>query len=207
MKATKKIKIDVFSDIACPWCYVGETNLKIAREQYSQQNPGVEFDVRFHAYMIDPGTKKEGEDYLAYNVRRWGSDGWTGSLRRAGKQIGCNFGNWKIWPNTFLAHCLVAEGTKNGKGEEVLDAIFDACYEKGQNVSLEPTLNKIAEKFGLSNWNSKENQKSVISDDELGKETYDIHGVPYFILDEKLIVESAQSAAVFCKAFDKCLKH
>ena len=57
--------------------------------------------------MIDPGTQENGEDYLAYNRRRWGSDGWTHSLRAKGRKVGAPFADWKIWPNTLRAHQLL----------------------------------------------------------------------------------------------------
>lgn len=47
--------------------------------------------VEWKPYMIDPGTKAEGEEFEAYNVRRWGSSGWTHSLKRSGRQVGANF--------------------------------------------------------------------------------------------------------------------
>ena len=204
MDGEKVIKVDIWSDIACPWCYVGETNFKIARDSFLKSNPNVKIETIFHAYMIDPATKEEGEEYLAYNRRRWGGDGWTYSLREAGKKIGCNFANWKTWPNTYKGHTLIAAGKKIGKGEEVLDEIFNQCYEEGQNVSLEDTLNKIADKFGIKEWNTKENQKSVVRDDQTGKRAYDIHGVPYFIIG-KYVLEGAQPPKAFLSAFTKSM--
>lgn len=200
----KEIVVDIWSDIACPWCYVGETNYKMARESFLKSNPNVSIITNFHAYMIDPATKENGEEYLAYNRRRWGGDGWTYSLREAGKKIGCNFANWKTWPNTFLGHSLVAAGTKIGKGEEVLDEIFKYCYEEGENVSLEETLNKIAKKFDIQNWNVNDNHKKVKIDDQTGKRTYDISGVPYFIIG-KYVLEGAQPPKAFISTFNKLI--
>ena len=63
--------------------------------------------------MIDPGTATQGEDYQAYNRRRWGSDGWTHSMRRSAKADGCGFGGWSTWPNTQLANRLLLFAEKD----------------------------------------------------------------------------------------------
>jgi len=203
----KMLTVDVYSDIACPWCYVGEKKFAIAREKFLKENPDCSIKVHWHAYMIDPATKKQGEDYMAYNVRRWGGDGWTYDLKEAGKKVGCNFANWKIWPNTFLAHCVVAAAQKQEKGEDALNEIFAMCYEKGENVSDAKTLGALAEKLKIGEtWKTKEIQEEVLKDDNQAKDELDIHGVPYFILGGKMALEGAQDPATFVKAFSGLMK-
>ena len=200
MATKNKIEVNIWSDIACPWCYVGENSFKKSLKIFNQKYKDVKVEIIFHAYIIDSQTKTEGEEYLAYNKRRWGSDGWTAQLREMGKKYGANFGNWKIWPNTLLGHKLVAEAKKNGKGIEVLEEIFKYCYELGKNVSLESTLNEIGDKFGLKNWNTEENLKSVINDEKIGKKKYGIGGVPFFIFPNDEVVEGAASPETFLNA-------
>lgn len=198
------IQVDIWSDIACPWCYVGETSFKMACEKFLKENPNTEIKTTFHAYMIDKNTKKDGEDYLEYNQRRWGGDGWTFSLKNKGKQYGCNFGNWKTWPNTFLAHTLMAEAKKHNKGSEVLEDIFFEQYENGKNVSLESVLNEIGNKHGISGWNTNENQQKVNEDDTEGKQNRGISGVPYFIIgNNQTVIEGAASPNEFIQALKK----
>ena len=206
MTSKNKIEVNVWSDIACPWCYVGENIFKKALKVFNQNYKNIKVEIIFHAYMIDPQTKKEGEDYLAYNKRRWGSDGWTGSLRRIGKQYGANFDNWKIWPNTLLCHILLAEAKKINKGNEVLDEIFNYCYELGKNVSLESTLNEIGNKYGIKNWNTQENLKIVVNDEKIGKKKYGIGAVPYFIFPNDEVVEGAASPEEFLNALIQAIE-
>jgi len=201
---SKTITIDIYSDIACPWCYVGEHKFLLAKQQYLIQNPTHQIKVQWHPYMIDPNTKKSGEEYLAYNKRRWGSDGWTYSLRQAGKKVGCSFADWKTWPNTFWAHCLINYAGGFDKADEVVDEIFDFCYEKGENVSELEVLEKIAEKFKVDEgWKGKEVQKRVIEGDAYAKEEMDIHGVPYFVMKGKYVLEGAVDPETFIKYFAK----
>merc|ERR1719261_1396631 len=83
--------------------------------------------------MIDPGTQENGEDYLAYNRRRWGSDGWTHSLRAKGRKVGAPFADWKIWPNTLRAHQLLRFAPRE-KEAQLKKACFEAIYENGEDV-------------------------------------------------------------------------
>mmetsp|Transcript_20374 Transcript_20374/g.48992 ORF Transcript_20374/g.48992 Transcript_20374/m.48992 type:complete len:223 (-) Transcript_20374:243-911(-) len=121
--------------------------------------------VEWKPYIIDPNTKNDGEEFEAYNVRRWGSSGWTHGLKRSGRKVGANFANWQTWPNTLRAHQLIAYVTDprrrrvggaiiaQGGGDDGLSlpstsecnsAIFESMYERGANVSSVETLIDIA---------------------------------------------------------------
>ena len=196
----KSIEVNIWSDIACPWCYVGEKAFKKAIIQFNKKFPELKVNIIYHAYIIDPGTKTEGEDYLSYNKRRWGSDNWTHQLRLIGKKYGANFSDWKIWPNTLLSHKLMAEANKKGKDNEVLEELFKYCYEMGKNVSMENILDEIGNKFGIKNWNNDENLKLVLKDEKLGKKQYGIEGVPFFIFPNDEVIEGAADINKFLNA-------
>ena len=204
-KSKKSIEVNIWSDIACPWCYVGEKIFKKAMIKFNKNYPEISVIPIFHAYMIDPGTKIEGEEYLSYNKRRWGNDNWTHQLKSMGKKYGANFSNWKIWPNTLLSHKLMAEANKKGKGNEVLDEIFKYCYEMGKNVSIESTLDEIGNKFGIKNWNNDENLKLILKDEKIGKNHYGIGGVPFFIFPNDEVIEGAAEDKTFLNALIQAL--
>ena len=149
--------------------------------------------------MIDPGTKAEGEEFESYNVRRWGSSGWTHSLKMSGRKVGANFNDWKTWPNTLKCHQLIAYLTDPNRQagdkpstSECNAAIFDAMYECGENVSLTETLVKIAtSRLGVSeaeaarlrsHLESNAGAREVMREIQDGRKKYKISGVPYFIL-------------------------
>ena len=201
----KTIEVNIWSDIACPWCYVGEKIFAQSIIKFNEKYPEIKITPIFHAYIIDPGTKKEGEDYLSYNKRRWGSDSWTHQLRSMGKKYGANFSDWKIWPNTLLCHKLMAEAKKIGKGNEVLEEIFKYCYEMGKNASDENTLNEIGKKFGIEEWNNDENLKKVLKDEKIEKNQYCIGGVPFFIFPNDEVIEGAAKPEVFLNALIQAL--
>ena len=205
-KSKKSIEVNIWTDIACPWCYVGEKIFKKAMIKFNKNYPEISVIPIFHAYMIDPGTKIEGEEYLSYNKRRWGNDNWTHQLKSMGKKYGANFSNWKIWPNTLLSHKLMAEANKKGKGNEVLDEIFKYCYEMGKNVSIESTLDEIGNKFGIKNWNNDENLKLVLKDEKIGKNHYGIGGVPFFIFPNDEVIEGAAEDKTFLNALIQAME-
>lgn len=149
--------------------------------------------------MIDPNTKIDGEEFEAYNVRRWGSSGWTHGLKRSGRKVGANFNNWVTWPNTFRAHQLIAYVTNPNREAAVVPstsecntAIFDAMYERGENVSLVETLVRIGrERLGVTeeevpglrkHLEKNEGKREVVRDIQAGRRRYDISGVPFFVV-------------------------
>jgi len=88
--------------------------------------------------MIDPRTAAAGEDYMAYNRRRWGGDGWTYDLRRRGAKAGAPFANWKWWPNTLRGHALghyVRKHYGTVAEDELTRLLMELTYERGGNVS------------------------------------------------------------------------
>eukprot|EP01105_Mastigella_eilhardi_P006642 TRINITY_DN18184_c0_g1_i1.p1 TRINITY_DN18184_c0_g1~~TRINITY_DN18184_c0_g1_i1.p1 ORF type:complete len:165 (-),score=45.68 TRINITY_DN18184_c0_g1_i1:237-731(-) len=133
--------------------------------------------------MIDPGTKRNGEEYMAYNRRRWGGDGWTYSLRKEGQKSGANFANWKWWPNTFHAHRLCRYAINYGKEDEVMSTLFRYLYEEGKNISDIDVLAAAGDECGLP-----DAHKILISNDFIEEvETLDtkakrrgVDGVPFF---------------------------
>ena len=179
--------------------------------------------------MIDPGTKSDGEEFEAYNVRRWGGSGWTHSLKRSGRKVGANFDNWVTWPNTLKAHQMIAYVTDPDRvadnkpsTAECNAAIFDAMYECGENVSLADTLVKIAQEWlGVSedeapklrsHLQSNAGAKDVLKEIQTGRRRYNIEGVPYFIVGAEqggskvgrpYGFSGAQDASTFVEIFEE----
>mmetsp|Transcript_22469 Transcript_22469/g.50777 ORF Transcript_22469/g.50777 Transcript_22469/m.50777 type:complete len:174 (-) Transcript_22469:433-954(-) len=94
--------------------------------------------------MIDPGTQPDGEEYTAYNRRRWGGDGWTRPMKASGRKEGAAYANWKWWPNTTHASRLLMFAENFGLGDRVLGILYRMCYEEGENVSLRATVGRAA---------------------------------------------------------------
>jgi len=144
--------------------------------------------------MIDPGTQPDGEEFEAYNIRRWGSSGWTRSMIRQGSKDGATFRNWKWWPHTLKAHQLIlmmekSYGIETSRSKA---ALFEALYEEGENISLVDTLCKVAnEKLGIEDTDvvrahleQDKGAADVKREIDRGRRAYNIKGVPFFIIGE-----------------------
>ena len=145
---------------------------------------------------------------------RWGGDGWTHSLRRAGQRDGLEFKNWKTWPNSLHAHRLVhlAGVQKGAEGQgRAKDILFRMIYEDGLNVSEVETLIEAAKEQGLEG--SEEYLKSsrdvdlILSEDSHAKSQMKISGVPFFVISDKnqktVSLSGAQGTEQFLAAFNR----
>ena len=173
--------------------------MALAVDDYKANPKALPVLIEWKPFMIDPGTKGEGEEYSAYCRRRWGGDGWTQSLRRDGKKIGAAFANWQWWPNTAKAHQLVTYfAQKQGQDDSTSrsnQALFEALYEEGQNLSSVDTLVQVAvDKLGLPA-TQQDDLREFLEQDKAasevqreiaeGRKKYRISGVPYFVIGKE----------------------
>lgn len=147
--------------------------------------------VDWKPFVIDPGTKLEGESVEAYCRRRWGGSGWTQHLKSEGRKDGAKFENWKIWPNTWKAHQLIQFCRDAGMStDQVNQALFRAEYEQGKNISQVDILVELAQNdLGMENVDSlrifleqDQGKEQVQQEIRSGSSKYGIRGVPYFIV-------------------------
>lgn len=217
-----KVNIVATSDLACPWCYLGRAFLNMALHDARTKYPNATFQVHWRAFMIDPGTAPNGEDYLAYNRRRWGGDGWTRELRaKAEATPTVRFAKWTTWPNTLNAHRVMRWARSVGgpaAEDALLDVLLTMCYEEGENISLVETCIKAVEK--VEGLNVEEARKvfkdgqflrEVVAEDTDAKEGQQIDGVPFFVIasDGKgrpFALGGCNPPHAFLSVFDKLLK-
>lgn len=176
---------------------MGQKRLESAIQTFQSQdnnNNNNNINVVWKPYMIDPGTKATGEDFQSYNRRRWGSSGWTHHLKSEGRKdgFGATFSDWKWWPNTLKAHCLVqfAQEKYNVDTSKSNSALFHALYEQGKNISLIDTLVQIGVRdLGLPDegelreyLEGESGDTKVKHEIQEGQSMYRISGVPYFVI-------------------------
>lgn len=170
-------------------------------------------EINWKPFFIDPSTKAGGEDYMAYCKRRWGGDGWTGSL--PGKREGRKFSNWRIWPNTLHASRLIHKPGEIGGWElqhKAKALVFKNIYEDGANVSELETLIKIAAELGIPNAEAYlTSEEDIVLVQKQAREAsgMGISGVPFFVAynsaddsSEPVTMSGAQPP----KAFVQCIR-
>uniref|UniRef100_A0A7R9VFB1 DSBA-like thioredoxin domain-containing protein n=1 Tax=Pseudictyota dubia TaxID=2749911 RepID=A0A7R9VFB1_9STRA len=167
--------------------------------------------------MIDPQTNPTGEEFEAYNIRRWGSSGWTRHLKSEGRKDGAKFEKWTWWPNTSKAHQLVLFAERSGIDTNASNrALFEAVYEEGMNISLVEVLVQIgSERLNLDATKLRqflegdEGKREVVRQIQTGRQKYRISGVPYFIVgrdgsDELPYgLSGAQTSRTFLQCFEE----
>ena len=167
-------------------------------------------------FMIDPATNPNGEEFEAYNRRRWGGSGWTNHLKGEGRKDGANFANWKTWPNTFHGHQLVRFAEEKGVSTSKSNkALFEAIYEEGENISDIDVLVRIGEReLSLDPeeirlyLESGEGGPGVKNDISTGRKKYSISGVPFFVIGAEgkegppYALSGAQSSNTLMRVFE-----
>lgn len=204
------MKVEIWSDIVCPFCYVGKKHLELALEQLPFKN---EVEVIWRSYMLDPNLPVEGlnKTKKAYLVEDKGYsleqvEGMMKHLEAAGKEIGIDFNHDDLVPvNTLQAHRLTHFAQERGKGNEMEEALFYAHFTAAENVGDKEVLTRLATSIGLEKAEvetflaSNQELEAVQADIEVAK-NLGISGVPFFVLDQKYGVSGAQPVEVFVEA-------
>lgn len=204
----KKIKIDVVSDVVCPWCYIGKRRLEKAVEQLSGQ---YEFELNYHPFELNPEIPAEGVDLKVYLIQKFGGEQRYHQLTEHVKQVATgeglkfDFVKQKTSPNTFDAHRIIWQGGKEKKQLPLVEALFKAYFEEGIDLSKKENLIAIAKENGLD-----ENQVKALLDTNLGAyevrseealyKNLGVSGVPFYIINDKYAISGAQPAEVFVEA-------
>jgi predicted DsbA family dithiol-disulfide isomerase len=206
----EKIKIDVVSDVACPWCYVGKRRLEEALKQWD----GAPIEVWWHPYQLDPGMRAEGMNRDTYLTNKFGSidrvQDMTDRLIEVGKTVGINFDfgdNW-LAVNTLQMHQMLNVAREEGIGAEMKERFLSAYFVESQHLNQPQVLYNIAKDYG---WD-KEKVDAIINDDKIAEKVKEevqlyqqrgVSGVPFFIINDKYGISGAQPTEVFLQAFEK----
>jgi len=203
-----KIKIDVVSDVVCPWCYIGKRRLEKAIDQLAGQ---VEVEVEFHPFELNPDMPKEGRNQKQYLADKFGgSDRYkqlTGHVTKVASEEGLhfNFDKQAVSPNTREAHRVIRYAKSEGRQAEAKELFMKAYFEEGVDLSKKENLIGVAVKAGLD----KAKVTSLLDSDdglvevelaERMNHQRGISGVPYFIINNKYGVSGAQPTDVFKEA-------
>src|SRR5690349_4615977 len=205
-----KIKVDVVSDVVCPWCYIGKRRLEKAMDALHDK---YEFEVVYHPFELNPGMPLEGVNQREYLSAKFGGaeqyEKITNRTTHVAAEEGLrfDFSKQKVSPNTRDAHRVIQYALQEGKQLEIKEAFMKAYFEDGVDLSKKENLIDVAVKTGLS----KEKIENLLSGseglaevDHAEKELQKlgITGVPFHIINNQYGVSGAQPAASFMQIFD-----
>ena len=208
----KYLTIDVYSDIACPWCFIGTRRLASVLEEIG---PEVEVEVRHHPYLLNPGAPPEGVDLQGILRERYGADPrpMFARVEAAAREAGIPL-DLSVQPfayDTTAAHSLLRHASERGTQEELTEALFVAYFLEGRNVSDPAVLTDVATRYGFT----AEEVERIAGDEseialtrlEAGNAAREgVRGVPFFILNNRFALSGAQPPEVFRHAIGRSLE-
>lgn len=210
------MEIEIWSDIACPFCYIGKRQLDLA---LAELNLDTSYDIVWRSYQLDPNmeTPPEGTTAYEYLAERKGfsleqSIQAHEHVTSMAAQHGLHYNFDKvIMCNTRKALLLVKKAQMLGKGSEVKEALFKAHFIDGINVDEDAALMNIADEHGIQ---ISDFDAEVVNDSKtlaqfkedlaLAKQI-GIRGVPFFVFDRKLAVSGAQGKEALMGAIEKAM--
>ena len=206
------MKIEVWFDFVCPFCYLGERKLELALEEFKHRDEVELVFKSFELQMSSESTKdKDINQIIAdkYHISYAQAKANNDNIAEAARQVGLNyrFDLFKI-RNTTLAHEMVHFSAKYGKSHELIKQLFKGIFTEGLDLDDEESLRKLAAETGLDLSNFKDLQsngtlKAQVRKDEEDAAKLGINSIPHFIIDGKYVVSGAQSPEYFLEVLNK----
>ncbi|MCW3465358.1 DsbA family oxidoreductase [Chitinophaga nivalis] len=203
------MKVEIWSDIMCPFCYIGKRKFEEALEQFPDKE---KITVEWKSFQLNPDLKPEpGTDVYDYLAAKKGqSREWSLSMHaqvvNMAKEAGLTYDFDKaIVANSFHAHRLIQLAKQHRLGDEAEERLFAAYFTEGKDMSNLDTLTEIGVAIGLDKALLQEVLHSAAFADAVEKDNAEaaelgIQGVPFFVLDRKYAVSGAQPVAAFSQA-------
>lgn len=202
----KELKIDIVSDVVCPWCAIGYGNLSQALEKLSDH---MQANVQWHPFQLNPYMGKEGQDINEHLEEKYGLTPEQlqqnkQNIKDVGKQAGVDFSfdqRARIY-NTLDCHVLLHFAREQGKQTELKLALFNAYFSEGKDVSDRSVLISVAQTVGLNAQAAQaalnnDQYVSEVKEEELKYKSMGISSVPAFIINDKYLISGGQPVENF----------
>lgn len=204
------MQVEIYSDIVCPWCYIGRKRF----EQALAQRPEGRAEVRWLPFELNPDLPETGVDRTQYLAAKFGDgarlESMQAQLREVGATLGIEFRFDLIrkTPNTRAAHALLELAAAGGRQSETCLALFVAYFEQGRDIGDREVLVEVGVAQGLDAADVRSTLASKryypeIAGFERQAAQWEIRGVPTFIFDRRYAVSGAQEPPVFLQVFDR----
>ena len=205
-----RVRIDIFSDTICPWCWIGKRRL----ERTLEARPDLDAEMVWHAFQLNPTMPAEGMGRKAYLEAKFGGARNAREVygrviaEGARESLPFDFDAIPRTPNTLESHRLVGWSAGQPLGQTpMVEALFDAYFAKGRDVGDVEVLAQVAVDTGYDGSGARELLAGDEGRDEVTREdmrarSAGITGVPCFILDGKVAVPGAVEPEVFLRVFE-----
>jgi len=210
----EKLRIDVVSDVVCPWCYIGKRRLEKAIETLAES---IDFEIIYHPFELNPQQPTNGVNQKDYLSEKFGGEEQYDKITNQTTQVAASegltfhFDKQLIAPNTRKAHALIQAALEDGIQQTMVDAFFKAYFTDGVDLTKNRNLLNLATEAGMT----QEKVSTILADDEAQlqvslaeQELYKlgISSVPFYIINNRYGVSGAQAPETFIKTFQEVLQ-
>ena len=204
--AGTSLTIGIHFDLVCPWCFIGKRHLDVARERFAQSHPAIELQATWHPVQLLPDVPPEGLPFAEFYTRRLGSAEAARQRREqvalAARAAGVELDLAAIprMPNTARAHRLLRRVAALGEPvlyEALLDRLFAAYFQRGEDIGDVAMLRALAAEFGVPQDRLGE---AAPGDARLAWAGAAVPGVPHFVFDGHLALSGAHDADTLLEA-------
>ncbi|WP_342506797.1 DsbA family oxidoreductase [Sporosarcina sp. FSL K6-2383] len=206
------MKIEIWSDYVCPFCYIGKRRFE---EALKETGLGENAEVIFKAFELDPNSPATSESTMQevlagkYGTSVEEAKKMTDNVVVQAKTVGLNYDYDKIKPaNTFNAHRLAKLAEQQGLGAQTSERFLKAYFIDAEKIGTEDVLLRLAEEVGIS----RDRAQQVLDSDEFAADVkadiaeagqIGVQGVPFFVINRKYAISGAQPAEAFAEALRK----
>jgi predicted DsbA family dithiol-disulfide isomerase len=203
--------IEVYSDVVCPWCYIGKRRLERALDQL---NGAAQARISWRPFQLNPTMPKEGMDRTTYLEAKFGSLDAFRQLEEhvlaagVAERIPFAFEKVARTPNTFMAHRLIWYAEQQGRQDAVVESLFRGYFTEGIDIGSMPVLGQLASRVGLDaaaveSFLQGEEGSTEVKAEEATGHRFGIRGVPYFVLNGSISISGAQPPDIFVSALQQ----
>jgi predicted DsbA family dithiol-disulfide isomerase len=203
------MKVEIWSDIACPWCWIGKRRFEHALSQFEHRD---EVEVVWRSFELDPtAPRQHGVPQAELLARKYGmpveqARAMADRVAAEGSKEGLRFDFERVQSgNTFDAHRLIHLAAASGRRDEMVDRLYAAYFTEGEALGEVDTLVRLATEVGLDAAEARAMlEGDALADDVRADEerarAFGISGVPFFAIDERYGVSGAQPPLALLEA-------
>jgi predicted DsbA family dithiol-disulfide isomerase len=206
------MKVEIWSDVMCPFCYIGKRRLEAALQQFNHPE---DIDVEWKSFQLRPDMETQPEVSINQHlskVKGWSEEEaaqFNKRMEDMAEEAGLDFNmDQAVVANSFDAHRFAHYAKTQGKGDEAEEALFNAYFTNGKNTDNHEVLVSLGEDIGLDPEETREVLESEQFADAVKEDIHEsrklgVQGVPFFVLDRKYAISGAQPTETFLEALQK----
>ncbi len=206
------MKIEIWSDVMCPFCYIGKRNFETALARFKDKE---EVEIIWKSFQLDPTlpevAQESQHDYLVKSKGMSPAqvESMLENVTRMAKRAGLDYHlDRSVMVNSFRAHRLIQLAKNEGLGDEAEERLFRAYFTEGLDIADTDTLTRLGKEVGLDEGDIQEaltdnRYAELIRNDIEEAQALGIRGVPFFVFDRKYGVSGAQPPEQFLQTLEK----